>query len=57
MPAYVFRCGRCFESVQVESPIGDVPSAPSCPCGNVMTRKWSAPGVVLKGTGWGRDSK
>jgi putative FmdB family regulatory protein len=55
MAVYVFRCARCFESVQVESPIGEPPSVPTCPCGNVMSRRWSAPGIVLKGSGWGRD--
>ena len=57
LAVFVFRCARCFESVQVESRVGDVPDAPTCPCGNVMSRKWSAPGVVLRGSGWGRDGK
>ena len=58
MAIYLFRCARCLESFQVESRIGDdVPQAPTCVCGNVMSRRWTSPGIVLKGSGWGRDSK
>ena len=53
MAVYVFRCARCFESVEIDAKVGEVPDAPSCPCGNLMLRRWSAPGVVLKGSGWG----
>lgn len=58
MPAYVFRCGYCFESRQVEGSLSeDVPEPPVCECGKIMRRKWSSPGIVLKGSGWGKDGK
>jgi len=57
MAVFLFRCAKCFESFQIESRVGEPPPAPLCHCGNPMSRKWSAPGIVLKGTGWGRDGK
>jgi predicted nucleic acid-binding Zn ribbon protein len=57
MAVFLFRCAKCFESFQIESRVGEPPQAPLCHCGNPMSRKWSAPGIVLKGTGWGRDGK
>jgi putative FmdB family regulatory protein len=56
MPAYLFRCAKCFESWQVESRMSeDVPEPPVCECGAVMKRRWTSPGIVLKGSGWGKD--
>ncbi|NDD53253.1 hypothetical protein EBZ39_05165 [bacterium] len=58
MPVYVFRCGACFEARQVESRMSDgVPEPPVCECGVVMKRLWTSPGIVLKGSGWGKDGK
>jgi putative FmdB family regulatory protein len=54
MPTYEFSCNECgtfgstFRSFTEDVPTMDCPK-----CHTLMTRLYSAPGIVFKGRGWG----
>ncbi len=53
MPIYEFRCTHCGKEIEVLQKISD-PLPTHCPsCGQVtLTKKLSAAGFQLKGSGW-----
>ena len=56
MPSYLYRCDQCGVELEMNHPVkthGD--SAPLC-CSYPMNRVFSAPSIVFKGTGWGKDA-
>jgi putative FmdB family regulatory protein len=55
MPSYLYRCDQCGAELEMNHPVsthGD--SAPLC-CSYPMMRVFSAPSIIFKGTGWGKD--
>lgn len=56
MPIYEFTCPLCSSTVQLQKPITEPLDVVMCPpCNTVMNRNYSAPGIVFRGTGWGKD--
>lgn len=53
MPIYEFRCTHCGKEIEVLQKISD-PNPTTCPaCGEAtLTKKLSAAGFQLKGSGW-----
>lgn len=51
MPTYEYACGNCGITVEITASVSEN-IAPRCDCGQMMTRKYSAPGIVFKGTGF-----
>lgn len=54
MPKYDFKCQMCNATAEISVPITDDPVPAMC-CGMPMQRDFTAPGVIFKGTGWGKD--
>jgi putative FmdB family regulatory protein len=53
---YDYRCPDCNTDITVERKITDEVLTPSCfDCHIPMIRKWDAPTITFKGTGWGKD--
>jgi putative FmdB family regulatory protein len=55
MPSYLYRCDQCGAELELNHPVnthGD--SSPLC-CSYPMARVFSAPSIIFKGTGWGKD--
>jgi len=55
MPSYLYRCDQCGAELEMSHPVrthGD--AAPWC-CSYRMMRVFSAPSIIFKGTGWGKD--
>lgn len=48
MPKYDYCCNHC--AVVYET--NDNPESIQCTCGGTMTRVWTAPAVVFRGTGF-----
>jgi len=55
MPTYEFRCPKCLITCEVIASVSEQ-SAPTCSCGELMTKIFSAPGIVFKGDGWAGKS-
>ena len=57
MPVYEFKC-VCGQENQRNAPIaiGRV-ILPVCICGKIMKRKFSPPGIILKGKGFYKTTK
>jgi putative FmdB family regulatory protein len=55
MPSYLYRCDQCGGELEMSHSIpsnGDL--SPLC-CSYPMIRVFSAPAIIFKGTGWGKD--
>lgn len=53
MPTYDFHCGYCIVTTEVFCTFDKQVKIPSCPkCGAAMSRVFSNPGVVFKGSGF-----
>ena len=52
MPRYDYGCDLCAVIYETT----DNPESIRCSCGGTMTRIWTAPGVIFRGTGWGKDA-
>jgi len=55
MPTYEFRCATCGITTEIIASVEDQ-AAPKCACGQMMTKVYSAPGIVFKGDGWAGKS-
>ena len=51
MSRYDYGCDTCAAIYETT----DTPESIQCTCGGTMTRIWTAPGVIFRGTGWGKD--
>lgn len=55
-PTYSFKCSVCSQSKEAFASFDEELQAPKCDyCGMIMARDWTAPAIILKGTGWGKD--
>ena len=55
MPSYLYRCDQCGAELELNHPVNtDGDSSPEC-CSYSMDRVFSAPSIIFKGTGWGKD--
>jgi putative FmdB family regulatory protein len=53
---YEYECPGCGDVRQIERKITDPEETYICTgCDNEFRRKWTAPAVSFKGTGWGKD--
>jgi putative FmdB family regulatory protein len=53
MPIYEFKCQGCGSQYEADVSIHAEVSAPNCvPCGQVMGRVWSTPGVTFNAGGF-----
>ena len=53
---YDYRCPECKGEITIERKITDEARPPSCfECHIEMIRKWDAPSIQFKGTGWGHQ--
>ena len=57
MPKYDYQCDTCQMTMEITAVIGSAPESIKCTCGGQLTRTYSAPGVIFRGTGWGKDKK
>lgn len=57
MPAYDFRCPQCEKTVEKIFAIYTNSTEWCEECEVPMEKQFSAPGVIFKGTGWGKDKK
>jgi putative FmdB family regulatory protein len=56
MPIYEYSCNECGTYGSVHKSYKDDTPSMSCPkCNLQMTRVYSAPGLVFKGSGWGGE--
>jgi len=54
MPIYEYSCNECGTYGSVHKSYADDVAFMSCPkCNIAMTRVYSAPGLIFKGSGWG----
>lgn len=54
MPTYEYSCNECGTYGSVHRTYKEDDGGMLCPkCGLDMARMYSAPGIILKGTGWG----
>ena len=54
MPTYEYSCNECGTYGSVHRTYKEDDGGMLCPkCGLNMARMYSAPGIILKGTGWG----
>ena len=53
MPTYEYYCDSCGDRTTIMRSYNDAEVAPTCNCGETMTRLWNAPGIHFKGGGWG----
>lgn len=54
MAIYNFKCQMCNAQAEINIKITEDVIAPMC-CHIPMQRDYTAPGVIFKGTGWGKD--
>lgn len=53
MPVYEFQCIECITNGSITASMNEEVKM-TCPrCSKDMTRIYSAPGLILKGGGWG----
>jgi predicted nucleic acid-binding Zn ribbon protein len=57
VPKYDYECGWCLVQIEVTALIGSAPEDIKCTCGGTLTRTYTAPNVIFRGTGWGKDKK
>jgi predicted nucleic acid-binding Zn ribbon protein len=43
--------------MEITAVIGSAPEAIKCTCGGQITQTYTAPSIIFKGTGWGKDKK
>ena len=56
MPIYEYSCNECGTYGSVHKSYIDSVEGMSCPkCNISMTRVYSAPGLIFKGSGWGGE--
>ena len=54
MPTYEYSCNECGTYGSIHRTYKEDDGGMLCPkCGLNMARMYSAPGIILKGTGWG----
>ena len=53
MPTYEWLCKVCNEQMELFQTFND--STVPIHCEQEMSRMFSTPGIILKGTGWGKD--
>jgi putative FmdB family regulatory protein len=55
MPSYEFQCSECSTTGTVTASMQETITM-RCPrCNTFMKKVYSAPGLILKGSGWGKD--
>ena len=54
MPIYKYKCQMCNAQVEVSAKITEDVWPPMC-CHIVMQRDFTAPNIIFRGTGWGKD--
>ena len=58
MPTYDYKCDKCNKSRTQTISLIDLDTFKAiCACGEQMRRILSAPPIMFKGTGWGKDPK
>ena len=57
MPSYLYRCDHCGGEIEFNHPINTPKGVLPLCCSDEMNRVFTAPAVILKGTGWGKDKK
>ena len=54
MAIYEFKCAVCGVSASVNASMDSTVEAPKCTTDNIpMSRDFSSPAIIFKGTGWG----
>jgi putative FmdB family regulatory protein len=57
MPTYEYSCNECGTYGSVHKSYNDDIGPMSCPkCNLQMSRMYSAPGLIFKGKGWGKNA-
>lgn len=57
MPTYEYSCNECGTYGSVHKSYDDEIDGMCCPkCDLQMTRIYSAPGLIFKGGGWGKNA-
>jgi putative FmdB family regulatory protein len=57
MPTYEYNCAECGTYGSVHRSYDDDSAPMSCPrCHLQMNRIYSAPGLIFKGGGWGKNA-
>ena len=59
MPKYDYQCQMCGAVYEVEHGMGEDVAVVCWHCTNdvICKRVYGAPGIVLRGDGWGRDAR
>lgn len=55
MPAYQFRCPKCQQQKELIFSMTEKHRALCDPCKCLMEKVFTAPDIILKGTGWGKN--
>ncbi len=56
MPIFIYRCADCGEQDEIAVKSSHLPSTLDCPwCGGMMRRVYTAPTIILKGSGFHRN--
>ena len=57
MPTYEYSCNGCGTYGSIHKSYNDEVNQMNCPkCNLTMSRMYSAPGLIFKGGGWGKNA-